>query len=893
MAEEAAPPVPDGGEEEGGGKGGISSTPSPLAAPVSLPSTPATADLDSTTADLDPATADLDPTQTADLDPTSADLNPTTADFDPTHPMYVHCKPSDLSTTQQRNSSGLARPQCDWRIQAVGKCEVSGLAGAGSGGCGGDGGCHLQDLQKADSSAQGEKLCPSPIARQVASDQDRGDNLTEAVSGMDRGDNLRQVVSDRDRGDGASERCVHGTGLSHPELVRPDSSRDQRSALDNRDKAHISPAHMSTVSQGPRDKTPDTAREGGSREGSSREGGSLDTTRVGGFSDTAMEGGCREGGTPDTAMEGGCREGGTPDTTREGGSREGGSPDTAMEGGSREGGTPDTTREGGSREGGSSDTTREGGSPDTRPEDASQGDNGQEAACTDTDADAGLGDQVVRLSNTGRDGDLEAEDREQTEEEDKSQEDKDEEDANPNPWPRHRWRALPDLRARETGSPGCTPPSVFREKVQGSLYMVQRLKLQHRMEHHEGCVNSLHFNRIGTLLASGADDLQIVLWNWARNRKALVYDSGHRSNVFQAKFMPYSGDCHVVTCARDGQVRLSELSLTGVCKSTTKLAQHRGAAHKLALEYDSPHVFLSCGEDALTYQIDLREEKPKKLVVTKENDTKVPLYSIHSNPVNPYQFLTSGRDPYIRIYDKRKINENVNGGIVKKYCPKHLDNSSLKTNVTCACYSYNGSEIVGSYNDEDIYVFDNLYSDGTDALYRYSGHRNNATVKGVSFYGPRSEYVVTGSDCGHIFLWDKVTQHVVQFLDADHSGVVNSLEAHPFAPVLATSGLDHDVKIWAPVSHDPPRLQGLEMQARKNRRERQADQERTQEPEMIDGQMLWVIMNHFRRSARRRLREGGEEVSSSSNSSDSDDDDDDDDDDDHEGPADSMQCHTS
>lgn len=45
--------------------------------------------------------------------------------------------------------------------------------------------------------------------------------------------------------------------------------------------------------------------------------------------------------------------------------------------------------------------------------------------------------------------------------------------------------------------------------------------------------------------------------------------------------MPYSGDCHVISCARDGQVRLGELSLTGICKGTKKLAQHKGAAHKV------------------------------------------------------------------------------------------------------------------------------------------------------------------------------------------------------------------------------------------------------------------------------------------------------------------------
>lgn len=38
---------------------------------------------------------------------------------------------------------------------------------------------------------------------------------------------------------------------------------------------------------------------------------------------------------------------------------------------------------------------------------------------------------------------------------------------------------------------------------------------------------------------------------------------------------------------------------------------------------------------------------------------------------------------------------------------------------------------------------------------------------------------------------------------------------------------------------------------KKNKRDREDD--RYHEPEMIDGQMLWFIMHHFRRSARRRV----------------------------------------
>lgn len=36
------------------------------------------------------------------------------------------------------------------------------------------------------------------------------------------------------------------------------------------------------------------------------------------------------------------------------------------------------------------------------------------------------------------------------------------------------------------------------------------------------------------------------------------------------------------------------------------------------------------------------------------------------------------------------------------------------------------------------------------------------------------------------------------------------MEPHPKIPVLATSGLDHDVKIWVPSCEEEPCLDGLE-----------------------------------------------------------------------------------
>ncbi|XP_038819656.1 DDB1- and CUL4-associated factor 8-like isoform X3 [Salvelinus namaycush] len=416
------------------------------------------------------------------------------------------------------------------------------------------------------------------------------------------------------------------------------------------------------------------------------------------------------------------------------------------------------------------------------------------------------------------------------------------------------WRAVPSLKSREIGRGS----HQFVRRVCGARGLVQRLELQGRLERHTGCVNTLHFNPSGTRLASGSDDLRVVVWDWARRRAELEFDSGHKSNVFQAKFLPHSGDSTLAMCARDGQIRVAELSATQRCKNTKRVAQHKGAAHKLALEPDSPCSFLSAGEDAIVFAIDLRLDRPaNKLVVVKEGDKKVGLYTIFVNPVNTHHFAVGGRDQYVRIYDQRKINENENNGVLKKFCPSHLVSSESKTNITCLVYSHDGTELLTSYNDEDIYLFDSSHSDGADYRRRYKGHRNNATVKGVNFYGPSSEFVISGSDCGHIYLWDKVSARIVQFMEGDRGGVVNCLEPHPHLPGLATSGLDHDVKLWSPTAENLTGLKGLKDVMRKNKRER--DEDSVRHGDQYDTQLLWFLMRHMRnRRPQRTRREGAE-----------------------------------
>ena len=98
----------------------------------------------------------------------------------------------------------------------------------------------------------------------------------------------------------------------------------------------------------------------------------------------------------------------------------------------------------------------------------------------------------------------------------------------------------------------------------------------------------------------------------------------------------------------------------------------------------------------------------------------------------------------------------------------------------------------------------------------FRGHRNSRTVKEVGFYGPRSEYVVSGSDCGHAFIWSRHTGELVRVLRAD-GRITNVVRAHPLdGTTLVTSGIDDDVKLWSPMTaawrkevrrHPPPSSQ--------------------------------------------------------------------------------------
>ncbi|KAI3883804.1 hypothetical protein MKW92_006160, partial [Papaver armeniacum] len=300
---------------------------------------------------------------------------------------------------------------------------------------------------------------------------------------------------------------------------------------------------------------------------------------------------------------------------------------------------------------------------------------------------------------------------------------------------------------------------------------------------HDGCVNTVHFNSTGDFIVSGSDDTQVIFWDWSAKSKRLAYSSGHSDNIFQARIMPFTDDRTVITSAADGQVRLGQVRENGEVE-TKRLGKHQGSVHSFAIEPGSPHIFSIAA-------FDLPSHSSSKLFACsslKENKRPgiIRLNAIVVNPRNPTYFAIGGYDGYARVYDIRSYQQESSSS----------DNLVETGNIHIIGLAYsNNSEMLVSYNDElkNMGMGSNPHSVSPENLKRldrpqvYLGHRNSQIVKGDTFFGHSDEYLKSGE--------------LVRLMVGDKH-IVNCLVSHPFLPVLATSGIEKDVKIWVPMARD-------------------------------------------------------------------------------------------
>ena len=270
--------------------------------------------------------------------------------------------------------------------------------------------------------------------------------------------------------------------------------------------------------------------------------------------------------------------------------------------------------------------------------------------------------------------------------------------------------------------------------------------------------------------------------------------TGHTNNIFSVKDLHDNACNDLISCAADGRVIRTLVDRD----ISTLLHLHSGRAHRLSMIPDDSDRFMSCGEDGVICLYDLRvsNQPINRMTIESDNHHSLSVYSVSVNPSKHFEFAVGGSFQRAFVYDQRFSREHVGF-----FCPNEL--ASSEEHITSLKYNYSGREIIASYNDDYIYSFDtneHMNSTGSDPMepgFRvcFKGHRNLQTIKQLNYLGSRDEYVLSGSDCGHIFIWDREGV-LVKVMKGDCIGAVNCLSSHPFLPLLVTSGLESNAKLW-------------------------------------------------------------------------------------------------
>ncbi|ESO02556.1 hypothetical protein HELRODRAFT_65956, partial [Helobdella robusta] len=274
----------------------------------------------------------------------------------------------------------------------------------------------------------------------------------------------------------------------------------------------------------------------------------------------------------------------------------------------------------------------------------------------------------------------------------------------------------------------------FQRSQHVTSELIKRLGLEYELEGHQGCVNCLSWNENGRLLASGSDDVQVIIWDALRHKRLTSLRSGHRGNIFSVKFLPHTNDNVVISGAADCEIRVHDV--------TTKdpihvISCHQNRVKRLVVTPDQSNVFWSAAEDGTVMQFDIRDpsslksEHPQCLLIDLKAQigyyTEVKCLAI--NPAFSELLAVGANDPYVRMFDRRMLrcrsvtrdrSSSKNGddddeiplGCVSYYVAGHLPEKEVEFRKrhrtlasTYVAFSPNGQELLVNLGGEQIYLF--------------------------------------------------------------------------------------------------------------------------------------------------------------------------------------------
>eukprot|EP01041_Mallomonas_annulata_P007553 gene7553-15484_t len=297
---------------------------------------------------------------------------------------------------------------------------------------------------------------------------------------------------------------------------------------------------------------------------------------------------------------------------------------------------------------------------------------------------------------------------------------------------------------------------------------------------HSKSVVSLKFSKDDRMLATASADKTAQIINSTTGiREATLH--GHNEGLNDIIWLDHLGQ-YVATASDDKTIRIWDIEKE-MCISV--LTGHQHFTYSLAI-HPTQNILLSGSYDETIRTWDIRSRNHC-------------IYSIraHASPVvaldingNGDEFISGGTNGVIRVWDM------CNG-----YCKKTVAVTNSPA-ISSLRYSPNGKYVLCSTLDSTHRILD-IDSDSSNAinaqpsvLCEYSSHKNeNFSINSLFFQYESKQYVMSGSEDNHIYIWDLKNSETVQKIAA-HSDVVTAVAWNKTNGQIASASLDNDVKSW-------------------------------------------------------------------------------------------------
>lgn len=283
---------------------------------------------------------------------------------------------------------------------------------------------------------------------------------------------------------------------------------------------------------------------------------------------------------------------------------------------------------------------------------------------------------------------------------------------------------------------------------------MKQMNLMKKLPIHDGCVNTICWNKTGEYILSGSDDGNLCI-----TKPLYLFDDSkdytvlhkiprcHMGNIFGAQFMPNTGDSILVSCSSEGPVIVHDLNSVDTPAGIISYNCHSSTIYDVMPIHDCDNVFLSCSEDRTIRLFDLRVHRSCSRASTCphpaliRNSSAMTTISVH--PLNSNLVLVGRADGVGLVYDRRKLPDpakfsrekahaerltRIKSGQVPSsgYRYMHplegvvgqfaLNESDEKYRFTSLCYNATGNQVLASYSTDYVYLFDHDRSSNMELI---------------------------------------------------------------------------------------------------------------------------------------------------------------------------------